>query len=318
MYNQPSLTRREFVKGSLTAATLASAATWNTAQAQSNKRALRLGGPVQAKDPDSWIQTLNKLGYRAAYCPVGANVSDDVVKAYADAAKKADIVIAEVGAWSNPISPDEKQRKAAINKCKIQLALAERIGANCCVNITGSRNVKNWAGPHPDNLTQDTFDRIVETTRSIIDYVKPTRTCFTLETMPWAYPDSVDSYVRLLKAIDRKQCACHFDPVNLICSPQRYYNTGAIIREGFAKLGPLIKSCHAKDIILSEKLTTHLDEIRPGLGGLDYAVFLKELNQYPNVPLMLEHLQTQEEYKQAADHIRTVAQKNGLSFGYPT
>jgi sugar phosphate isomerase/epimerase len=316
MYNKnQSSTRREFVKGSLGAVVLAATATVDTTPAQSNRRALRLGGPVQAKDPDSWIQTLQKSGYRAAYCPVGANASDDVVKAYADAAKKADIVIAEVGAWSNPISPDEKQRNDAINKCKTQLTLAERIGANCCVNISGSRNAKNWAGPHEDNLTKQTFDLIVETMRNIIDHVKPIRTFFTLETMPWAYPDSIESYVQLLKAIDRKQFAVHFDPVNLICSPQRYYNNAAVLRAGFARLGPLIKSCHAKDIILSEKLTTHLDETRPGTGGLDYAAFLKELSKFPEVPLMMEHLKTQAEYKQAADYIRSVAQKNDLSFG---
>ncbi len=312
-YKHRTFTRREFAKGALGAAVLVSTGTWNTTQAQSKKRSLRLGGPVQARDPDSWIQALKKLGYRAAYCPVGANASDDVVQAYADAAKKADVIIAEVGAWSNPISPDEKQRMDAIKKCKTQLALAERIGANCCVNISGSRNAKNWAGPHPDNLTKETFDLIVETTRSIIDHVKPTRTFFALETMPWAYPDSVDSYLRLLKAIDRKQFAVHFDPVNLICSPQRYYNNAAVLRDGFARLGPLIKSCHAKDIILSEKFTTHLDETRPGTGGLDYATFLKELSKFPDVPLMLEHLKTQAEYKQAADYIRSVAQKNDLT-----
>jgi hypothetical protein len=34
---------------------------------------------------------------------------------------------------------------------------------------------------------------IVETTRSIIDAGKPTRTFFALDTMHWAYPDSPDS-----------------------------------------------------------------------------------------------------------------------------
>jgi hypothetical protein len=90
-------------------------------------------------------------------------------------------VIAEVGTWSNPISPNEKQRNAAIKKCRDQLALAERIGASCCVNIAGS------------------------------------------------------------------------------CNP-----------------------------------------------------ILKELNKLPHVPLMMEHLKSQEEYRLAADHIRSVARKNGF------
>ncbi len=312
---QNGISRRRFVKASTGAAVFATLKPIRSLNAESQSKPLRLGGPVNAPDPDKWIANLKALGYRAAYCPVGANASDDLVNAYAAAAKKADIVIAEVGAWSNPISPDDNQRKQAFKKCCDQLTLADRIGANCCVNIAGSRNPKNWAGPHKDNLTPETFEMIVETTRAIIDEVKPTRTYFSLETMPWEFPDSVDSYLRLIKAIDRKQFAAHFDPVNLICSPQRYFNNAAIIKDAFRKLGPFMKSCHAKDIILSEKLTTHLDEARPGLGALDYAVFLNELSKIPDLPLMLEHLPNQDEYKKAADYVRAVAKKEGLSFG---
>ncbi|HUU27383.1 MAG TPA: sugar phosphate isomerase/epimerase [archaeon] len=277
---------------------------------------MKLGGPVFEKyeDPESWVKALKKLGYRAAYCPVEAEEKDEVVNAYARAAEKADIIIAEVGAWSNPISPDEKARQAALKTCRENLALADRIGARCCVNISGSRG-EIWDGPHPDNLTPETFDLIVETTRSIIDEVKPARTCFTLETMPWAYPDSPDSYLRLFKAIDRKAFAVHLDPVNLVCSPQRYYNSAELIRECFEKLGPYIKSCHAKDILLQPKLTTHLDEVRPGLGGLDYAAYLTELSKWPDTPLMLEHLKTAEEFDQAAGYVRSVAEKTGLFSG---
>jgi len=276
---------------------------------------LHLGGPVfeKVKDPQAWVAALKKLGYSAAYCPVGAKASDAEVRAYEDAARKAGIIIAETGAWSNPISSKDEERKAALEKCRQQLALADRIGARCCVNISGSRS-QSWHGHSPQNLTEETFDMIVATTRAIIDAVKPTRTFFALEMMPWAYPDSADSYVRLLKAIDRRQFGVHLDPVNIVCSPQRYYSNGALIRECFEKLGPHIKSCHAKDILLQEKLTTHLDEVIPGTGGLDYAVFLKELSRFPGTPLMLEHLSKAEEYDQAAAHIRSVAGSVGLSF----
>ena len=313
--NKP-ISRRQMMKTSLAAATMLASAPVVKAVTKVKKSPVRLGGPVFEKyeDPAGWIAVLKKLGYSAAYCPVGADAADDVVKAYERAAKEANIIIAEVGAWSNPISPDDKTRRDALQKCKTQLALADRIGANCCVNISGSRG-KEWAGHSPDNLTDETFDMIVETTRDIIDDVKPTRTYFTLEMMPWAYPDSADSYVALLKAIDREHSAVHLDPVNIVCSPQRYYSTGKLIRECFRKLGPHIKSCHAKDILLGTGLTTHLDEVRPGLGGLDYVVFLKELSKMPDTPLMIEHLNGAEEYRLAAEHIRGVAKKIGLSFG---
>jgi len=314
-----SMSRREFIKNSVIGATvLASTSSVKLPASEAKVSPLRLGGPIFEKfdGPDAWVKILKRLGYRAAYCPVSAKEKDDAVKTYAEAAKKADIIIAEVGAWSNPISPNEKVRKEALAKCRENLALADRIGANCCVNISGSRNEKNWAGPHKDNLTDETFDMIVETTRAIIDDVKPTRTYFALEPMPWSYPDSPDSYVRLIKAVDRKRFAVHLDPVNFVSSPQLYFNNAKLIRECFEKLGPFIRSCHAKDIILREDIyTPHLDELRPGLGALDYSAFLKELSRLPNTPLMMEHLPNAEQYQLAAEHIRSVAKAIGLSFG---
>ena len=277
---------------------------------------MRLGGPVheQYGNADRWIKALKELGYRAAYCPVGKEASDDEVRAYVETARDADIVIAEVGAWqNNPVSPDEETRHKGIAGCQQQLALADRVGARCCVNVSGSRG-ERWAGPHPDNLTDDTFDLVVESVRAIIDGFKPTRTYYALETMPYMYPDSVESYVRLVKAIDRERFAVHMDPANLISSPQRYYNTGALIHDFVSKLGPHIRSCHAKDIRLADELTVHLDETRPGLGNLDYATYLRELARLdPDTPLMLEHLPSPEEYALAAKHVRAAAVGVGVA-----
>lgn len=270
---------------------------------------MRLGGPLfdTFNDPSEWIRLLRQYNYGAAYCPVPAEADDATVNDYIQAARKAGVVIAEVGAWSNPLSTDGKTREAALNKCKAGLALAERTGARCCVNISGSRG-EQWDGPHPDNFTPETFDLIVEVVRDIIDSVKPRDTFYTLETMPWMYPDSADSYLELIRAIDRRQFAVHLDPVNLICSPQRYFANATLIRECFQKLGPYIQSCHAKDILLGRGLTTHLDEVRPGCGVLDYPVFLRELSRLDrDTPLMMEHLPSAEESLLAGEYIRSVA-----------
>jgi sugar phosphate isomerase/epimerase len=127
-------------------------------------------------------------------------------------------------------------------------------------------------------------------------------------------PDSPDSYLELIKAVDRKQFAAHLDPVNLISSPQKYFNNGAFLKECFAKLGPYIKSIHAKDIIILPELTLHLEERRPGLGSLDYRIFLNEASKLKDIPFMMEHLEKQDDYRLAADYIRTVGGNNGILF----
>lgn len=275
---------------------------------------MRLGGPLfgSYSGPEEWVALLRKYGYSASYCPVDSSADEDTIKAYEMAGKKAGIVIAEVGAWSNPLSPDEETRRNALEFCKAQLHLADRIGALCCVNIAGSRGEK-WDGPCEKDLSEETFEMIVETVREIIDSVKPIRTFYTLETMPWMYPDSPDSYLRLIKAIDRKEFAVHLDIVNMINSPRRYFFNSEFIKECIEKLGPYIKSCHSKDVLMSQAFLIHIDEVRPGMGRLDYRTLLRELEKVsPDIPLMMEHLQTEEEYILAGEYIRSVAREVGV------
>jgi len=276
---------------------------------------MRLGGKIfeKTEGPAEWVAEVQRLGYRAAYCPVEAEADDATVRAYAEAAAKADILIAEVGAWSNTIGPDDEGRRANIAKCAKQLALAERIGARCCVNIVGSRGPQ-WNGPDPDNVSEATFDLIVEVMREIVDAAKPTRTHYTLEMMGWGLPDSAETYLDLIRAVDRKAFGAHLDPVNLVNSPRRYYNTRGLLEHTIRTLAPHIRSCHAKDVTLSGKHLVHLDECRPGQGVLDYATYLKELAKLDaDTPLMLEHLPNAEEYDAAAAHIRAVAQQEGVA-----
>ena len=66
--------------------------------------------------------------------------------------------------------------------------------------------------------------------------------------------------------------------------------------------------------LLEDRLTTHPNEARPGAGYLDCAVFLRQLGRLDDdTPLMLEHLPGEEDYVLAADHIRGVAEGEGIS-----
>lgn len=276
---------------------------------------IRLGAPLSGdfNDPVEWVKAIKSLRYSAAYCPVQPGATAEVIKAFRTEAKKNNILIPEVGAWSNMLDPNDSARKAALLKNIASLQLADEIGANCCVNISGARG-EQWDGPYPENYSKATFDLIIETVRHVIDQVKPMNTFYTLEPMPYMLPDSPDSYLAIIKAVDRKQFAVHLDPVNMITSPRKFYNNAAFLKECFSSLGPYIKSIHAKDIAITPKYTVHLQECRPGTGYLDYSVFLQEASKLKDIPLMLEHLEKQEEYKLSADYIREVGAKAGISF----
>lgn len=277
---------------------------------------MRLGGFLKVKyeGPEEWVGHHKRLGYTAAYCPPEVmNAADDAaMRPWLDAARKADLTIAEVGTWSSTMSLDAETRAKGVRLCQERLALADRIGCPCCVNLSGSLG-EPWNGHHPDNLTPKTFDRVVETVREIIDAVKPARAFYTLEAMPWQFPNSTESYVRLVKAIDRKSFAVHYDPCNMVGDITTYYSTGGMIREFVAALGPHIKSVHLKDVSMGHRNTVQISEVIPGQGVLDYRTLLTELDRLGrDLPLMLEHLKTEEEYVQAAGHVRRTAKAAGV------
>ncbi|MEN6532088.1 MAG: TIM barrel protein [Bryobacteraceae bacterium] len=278
---------------------------------------IRLGGPIFLKsdDPRELAREHRRLGYSAAYCPsVKLNEKEkirEIEKAYA----AENVVIAEVGAWVNMLDPDPEKRRANVRFVTERLALAEALGARCCVDIAGSLNPKIWYGPHPGNFSEQFIEATVENCRRILDEVKPKRTKFALEMMGWAPPDGPDSYLRLIRAIDRKEFAVHMDICNGINSPRRFYRNAEFIEECFRKLGPLVVSCHAKDLEWVVEMNVHFREVVPGRGEIDYRAYLRELARLPgDVPLMIEHLKTPEEYEAGKRYIQQVGAELKLRF----
>jgi sugar phosphate isomerase/epimerase len=310
------LGRRPFLAALGAAAMLPARARARGAEQVATDR-IRLGGPifVTSDDPELLARAHRAKGYRAAYCPK-LSVSDmDKIKDTERAFARNDVAIAEVGRWVNLLDADPDKRRQNLATVTDGLALADAIGARCCVDIAGSFSSTSWFGPHPDNLTPRFLDAAVENARKIIDAVKPTRTVFTYEMMAWSLPDSPDACLRMIEAVDRKAFAVHLDPCNLINSPERSYRSSDVIRECYAKLGPRIASVHAKDLAWDVEYAVHFREVRIGLGTIDYGVFLAEHAKHAaDVPLMLEHLPNEAEYDAARAQVMASGERIGLRF----
>ena len=310
--------RRTFLK----TATATVAAAWISTRSHAAEQLpadkphpIRLGGPLfhAPEDTEGLALAHKKAGYRAAYCP-NANLADkehvrDIRKAFA----KHDVVLAEVGRWCNLMEADTVKRAANLQTVTDGLALADEIGALCCVDIAGSYNPTVWYGPHPENLSKRFFDEAVTNSRKIIDAVNPRRAKLTYEMIGWAIPDGADSYLKLIKAIDRPAFGVHLDPCNAVNSPGRFYDNTGLLNELFDKLGPWIVSCHAKDLRWEVEMNVHFREVPLGTGSMDYTTYLKRLAALPHdVPLMMEHMSTAEEYERSQKYVREVAGKAGV------
>lgn len=277
---------------------------------------MRLGAPVFGFDTaGEWIAAHVKKGYRAAYWPLRDDAPESRINEFVRAAADNDIVIAEVGIWNNVIDPDDIKRGENFDRAVRRLETAEKVGARCCVNVSGSRSGL-WDGPDMRNLTEETYWMVVETTQRLIDAVDPVNTCFTLEPMPWMYPHDEQDVLRLIRDVNRKAFAAHADMVNLVNSYDKYISTGEMTDRFFGALKEHIRSVHLKDTrIIPEMLTLHISEALPGEGEFDYPALIRNCAQLDrDLPMMIEHLRSEEEYDRAAANIRRIAAEMGLSF----
>ena len=266
---------------------------------------------MKSDDPVELAKEHRRLGYSAAYVPTVKIGETAKIQAIRKAFAEQNVIIAEVGAWVNMLDQDAEKRKKNIDYVTERLALAEEIGALTCIDIAGSYNPKHWDGPDARNLTKEYFDATVENCRKVIDAVKPKTAKFALEMMGWSLPNDADSCLKFIKAIDRPAFAAHVDIANIINSPERFYQNTALINDTFKKLGKWIVSCHAKDVVGKD---VHFAETMPGRGSMDYATYLRNVTALPReVPLMLEHLRTAEEYDEARLYVMKVAKDTGIS-----
>ena len=278
---------------------------------------MRLGGTVagQWKTPEEWEKLLVASHFRAITAPFTCETPRNEIDAYRAIAARHDVMIAEVGVWRNLMDPDPALAAQNTAFAKRQLALADELDIPCCVNIVGTASSAGWDAADPSNFTPETYERIIRSIREIIDEVQPVRAFYCIEPMPWMVPDSPDSYLQLIRDVDRAQFAAHLDFINMINCPRRYLAPESFIEECFAKLAPYTKSTHLKDTRMHPtRLTTLLEECSPGEGTLDFTRVLRILERYlpADAPVLLEHMQTFEEYAAAYDYVAKKAAQAGV------
>ena len=276
---------------------------------------MRIGGGIEKAyhNPEEWVSFAKDLRYSAVLCPIDSSSDTATRKEYLKAAKAADLLIGEVGVWRNCLSKDDKVRKDAMDYAKAQLALADEMGANCCVNIIGSHSETAWDGFSEENYTEEFYDLAVDSVREIIDAVKPKHTYYSIEPMPWVLPDSPCNYLKLIKDVGRNAFAVHLDFVNMINCPDRYCHRNEFVKYCFDLLGPYIKSIHGKDVFMEQAYTTLIHETMPGKGTLDYKLILPLVEKLgKDTPLFVEHLPDYETYRQAAAYVRGQAESIGI------
>lgn len=164
----------------------------------------------------------------------------DNVREYA---KKIDLEISTYSVNADLIKPDEAERRAEIERVKLHIDAAARLGLKWMRHdIAGFR--RPFSSNTPLNFEKD-LPLMIESTRELCDYAAQYGITTTLENHGF-YCNGSDRLIRILDGLDRPQMKMTLDVGNFLCVDE--YNIAAV-----KKCLPYAQIIHLKDFYIRSK-----------------------------------------------------------------
>lgn len=216
-----------------------------------------------------------------------------------------------ISGYTNIIHPDKAERERRVGYLKEIIRHAQYLGTPYVISETGTFNTESDWVHHPKNKTEEGFEECRKVIADLAQFAYDHGAMFLLETYVNNVVGSVEETVRMFAQIDHPGLGLLMDPTNYF-ETHNIDRMDAILNQVFDTLSDKIKIGHAKDVKRSgdDKSEKHADigdenaseshtfrgvgEIElpaPGLGSLNYDLYLKRLAQkHPNIPMIIEHL----------------------------
>ncbi len=229
---------------------------------------------------------IDDLGFDGVQLVIKKALLDDAPFDHLDVIKNAFVMpyIMMLGAYFNPVHPDEKEVRDGIQYFKKHLEIASHLGTSYVGSETGSYQGSPWT-LHPKNHTDEAMDRVVEVFRELADEAKKHNVFVAIEG---AYQHIAYSPKRLKDIIDR----IHSPHVKVIVDLFNYLHIGnidermTILDEAIDLFGDQIVIFHLKDFIIQDN---RLVQVGLGQGLMDYPRIIKLIKEKtPDAYLIFE------------------------------
>ena len=216
-----------------------------------------------------------------------------------------------ISGYTNIIHPDKAERERRVGYLKEIIRHAQYLGTPYVISETGTYNTESDWVHHPKNKTEEGFEECRKVIADLSQFAYDHGAMFLLETYVNNVVGSVEETVKMFAQVDHPGLGLLMDPTNYF-ETHNIDRMDEILNKVFDTLSDKIKIGHAKDVKRSgdDKTEKHADigdadaleshtfrgvgEIElpaPGLGSLNYDLYLKRLAQkHPNIPMIIEHL----------------------------
>ena len=205
-----------------------------------------------------------------------------------------------IGAYFNPVHPDEQKIKNGIAVFKDYLSLAKELGCDIVGSETGSYNGDKWTY-HPQNRTDEALLRVERTFAELCGFAEDHGVNVGMEGAFGHVCWNVKTLERAVKDIGARNIRIIFDLYNYLDSSNidKMYD---ILEEGLQTFGDRICVFHIKDCTIGGDGS--LKQCGVGKGVFDYSRIITEIRKVcPDANLVFEGT-TGDDIAPAAAHLR--------------
>ena len=201
-----------------------------------------------------------------------------------DTLKRCGKSMALIGAYFNPVHPNEAKIQKGIDVFSDYLSLTSHLGCDVVGSETGSYMGDPW-GYHPDNRTAEAQTRVVEVFAALADTAVQYGARVGIEGAFNHVCHTPDVLFDVIKRINRDNVGVIFDLYNYL-DISNYLDAYSILARGHELFGKDIILYHLKDFKLSDG---KLLQCAVGDGILDYERIISEIYSVnPDATLVFE------------------------------
>ncbi len=207
-----------------------------------------------------------------------------------------------IGAYFNPVHPDESKIENGIAVFKDYLSHAKELGCDIVGSETGSYNGDKWTY-NPQNRTEEALGRVIGTFSELCDFAKDRGVFVGMEGAFGHVCYDVKTLDRAIRAIGRDNIRIIFDLYNYLDKSNvgKMYD---ILSEGLQTFGDRICVFHIKDCVIAEDGT--LKQCGVGQGIFDYPRIIGEIAKVcPDANLVFEGT-TGDDIPIAVKHLKNI------------
>ena len=210
----------------------------------------------------------------AGLSPLPETISLEIIHKIKTLAKQYSIYLDILTGTFNMIDPDINERNKAISQFELQCKAAHDLDIPIVSLCTGSRNPDSKWKWHDDNLSEEAWYDLIDTTKQIIKFAEKYNVILGVETEASNIINTADKARQYLDEINSPYLKIIMDGANLF-HPGQKQPMKETLDYAFKVLSKDIVIAHAKDFSYDGSLKF----VAAGEGELDFAYFIGLLKQ---------------------------------------